>query len=1301
MDSALRTRLHDLTLEARRLLTSETRDLLEGVYGLHKDGSLEPIAGLPAIQSLDEVRETRAGLERLLINEQAAGLEATEAVERLVREAAFTWLNRLAALKMLEARHLMRPCISRGTDSNGFKLWLTELGHEAELRRYEAGAAPLDTLGEGPRDTAYRHYLLSLCTEMAGQIRVLFDPDTLPGRLFPRPRALRVLLDKVNDDKLADVWAEDETIGWIYQFFNEEEKDAVFGRLNSGQKIRTSEIPAATQLFTPRWIVQALVENSLGRLWLQMHPDSRLREQLASLVPVQDVPRVPLRLAQEITLLDPACGTMHFGLVAFDLLAEIYREELERAGSPGWPRQASVADALEIPAAILEHNLFGIDIDLRAVQLSALTLYLKAKRLNPQAVIRQSNLACADVLLLDGKRLDAFIKEMRFSRPIFERIIRAVWARLRDASQMGSLLRLEQDIRGLVEAERERYRLEGQGRLPFPELRGLFEEEADEEEYWNILEAQILQAFDEFARQQAQHGVDETYFVGEATKGMRLLDFMMRRYDVITTNPPYMTSRNMPPVMNEYLKRNFPTSKSDLYAAFIDRCTELLAPSGRLAMITQQSFMFISSYEGLRVQLADKTAIETMLHVGLHIFAELNSKVVNTAAFILRRETDTTRRANASGVYFRLVRELDAEAKRRGFERAVANLRAGDVSPAVYRYRQSDFAAISGAPWVYWITSDLRRLFQTLPKLEEISAVCIGMRTGGNPRFLRYWWEVGVQRIGLSCVNAQAAQGTNKRWIPYMKGGDFCRWWGDQEYVVEWYQNGAVIKENTKHNYPQLGENLGWKISNEEYYFRRGVTWTDLTSARFSARLSPGGFIFDVAGSSAFPTDIPLVLAVMNSTLAQYILKLINPTLHVQVGDLKRLPMPTAVSETLHTLVERAVALARADSSEDETTYEFVAPSVWLGGVEDVAERARSLTDVERAIDEEIYHLYGISAEDRQAVEAELAEPSLNEAGDEADAAPVDDEAGPGANGDEPIAPASAPGAGGLSHQALAARWVSYAVGIVLGRFRPGESGTLGCGPTRLQDSLEISQALRALAVPDGLAVLDPGHSEDLVARVERALELLVGEGQVESLLAAATGGRPLGEWLPRDYFKQHLRQYRKRPIYWLLQSPKKRYSFLLFHERITRDTLYLLQGNRYLGGRINHVRSEAQARREAKDALPPGVERRRVERELEALEGELADLEAFAKTLAAITLQPNTRGAVVGWAPEPDDGVLINLAPLHALLPAWSTEAKQYWQALERGDYDWSHTAMRYWPDRVLTKCQTNTSFALAHGVV
>lgn len=671
--------IHDLALDAREMLVREARDLLEGVYGLYADGRLDAPEHLPQVAADPEAAETYHRLARFVDDEARAGMPRPEAVEKLAKEVAFTHLNRLVAFKVMEARRLIRGTLDKGTASNGFKFYLADPEHVADLARYERGEA----------DDAYRHFLLWQAGQVARELRVLFDPDSLPSRLFPRPRALNKLIEMLNRPELAPLWQADETIGWLYQFFNEREKASVFDRLyNAKQKLRRQDIPAATQLFTPNWIVRFLVQNTLGRLWVEMHPDTRLlgTQPLDYLVPLgraDESPSVPgddkrttqhaTRQVRDITLLDPACGGMHFGLVAFDLFAAMYQEELARAGEKGWPATPSVANEADIPAAILEHNIFGIDIDLRAVQLSALTLYLKAKSLNPKAQITGSNLACADVLPLNGARLGAFLREARFTRPVYERLIRALWERLRDVSQVGSLLRLEREMGALIAQERARY-----AETPlFAGLPGEFEREAAEAEFWDLISAQIVQALDEFARQQAAAGADQTFFTGEAVKGLRLVELMLRDYDVVATNPPYSGKRNLNDLLAAYLDREYPDAKGDLYAAFIQRCGELVAPGGRLGMITQQSFMFLSSYEKLRGWLRERFAIETMAHVGPRAFAEISGEKVNTTVFTLRAEADPNGRENAEGTYFRLVNAGEGDGKRQAFEQALAALREG------------------------------------------------------------------------------------------------------------------------------------------------------------------------------------------------------------------------------------------------------------------------------------------------------------------------------------------------------------------------------------------------------------------------------------------------------------------------------------------------------------------------------------------------------------------------------------------------------------------------------------------------
>lgn len=1271
--------IQKVTLRARELLIKEVWDLFRGVYGLDPKGNFEKVENLPALQQILEAQETRQKLEKYLEDEEKAGQKRAKATEKLAKEVAFTHLNRLVAFKMMEGRKLIRGTIDRHHGSNGFIFYLAD--HPEEMAMYEGGSLPQNALGEGPRDTAYRHFLLNQSAEMAEEIRVLFDPDNLASRLFPRPRALKDLIDMLNDPALEDAWAQDneETIGWIYQYFTEDEKKAVFDRLyKKKQKIRPEDIPAATQLFTPRWIVKFLVQNTLGRLWVQMHPDSRLVETLDYLVPLAgEIPLVPMKPVREIETLDPACGTMHFGLVAFDLLAEMYREEMERAGESGWPERPSVESEDEIPAAILANNIFGIDIALRAVQLSALALYLKAKTMNPKAKITESHLACAEIALPDDSWLEEFLSASSFTIPVYERIIRALWKLIKENSSkgVGSLLRLEDEIDRLVSEEEASHKTTLQR----------FEDQADldveaekvqlwGEEFWDFLGDHIVMAFDDFARQQSEHGVDETFFAGEAVKGMRLLDIMRRRYDAVFTNPPYMSRRNMNLALADFVAAYYPEGKGDLYTAFIQRCLRLTKDDGRCGMVTIHSFMFISSYEKLRAKVLDTTPIETGCHLGAKTEFDIsNPNAQGFVSFILRRDFQKERRLEAIGTWFKLTK-TEGEEKRNVFEKGLSRHLSGENDPAVLFYRQADFQAIAGGPWVYWITPGLRRLFEELPKLAEIAKPRQGLATSDNDRFLRFWWEVGTDRVGFGCKSSECALITGMKWFPYMKGGGFQRWSGNQECVVNWLSDGAEIRT--------VGMELGRiasRAQNTAFYFRRGITYSVQTSAKFNARLSPGGFIFDVAGSSMFPGDVSLFLAVLNSSFVAYALKLINPTVNFQVGDLARLPMPTESSKKLEDLVDRAISLARAESAEDESTFDFIVPP-WTGSLDDTLTdiwlREDALKDVEKAIDEEVYRLYGISEEDRRAIESELAQPASEgeDAAEETEPDYIDEEE-------------------------LSRRWIFYAMGIVMGRFQPG-AGAIGAG----RFPKDVAEKLRSLADNDGVATLDEGHQDDLARKVYSALEIALGEGGANEVISAALGGdengnpeRALRRHFERDFFKDHLKKYRKRPVYWLFQSPKKSYSVYVFHERATTDTLPLILGNRYVAGKINQLKHRID---EVRDGLSSsaGREKKMAEKVLEGLETALSDLLDFEKALREVLEAKDERGRTVGWAPQIDDGVILNLAPLRDIMPSWK-EPDKFWKGLEAGDYDWSYTAMRYWPDRVLEKCRANKSYAIAHN--
>jgi hypothetical protein len=1225
--------LRTFTLWARGLLTQEASDLLQQVYRLDvQTGARLPIPQGHLLESSPEAQTIRKRIEKLLDDEVDAGLKREDAVAKLIKETAFTHLNRLVAFKLMEARGLIRSPLTRRHEANGFKMWLA--ARPAEEALYNQGDSPNDRdgFGEAPRDRAYRHFLLWQCGELAREIQVLFDPDNMPSLLFPRPGVLKELVDTLNADERKVDWAagNEETVGWVYQYFNAEEKAAAFDKVfKKKKKFEKDDLPAATQIFTPRWVVRFLVENSLGRLWLSMHQDSDLAERCAYLTPLPaGPPASAMKPAREIRVLDPATGTMHFGLVAFDLLAEMYREELTHAGRPGWPAQPSVATESEIPAAILANNLFGIDIDLRAVQLAALALYLKAKGANKQATLTESNLACADVAIFRGQHLTKISTEMALPRGITRELLVRFRDSLDEASMMGSLVRLDRHFQ-------------------------------------NFESAQLRQSIDAYVEKKRAEGVDESYFANETGKGIRLLNVLERRYDVVCTNPPYMSHRSMNPKMADFMKGNYKKSKGDLYSAFIERCAELLAPEGRLAMITQQSFMFISSFEDLRELLLGATAIETMAHVGPRAFAEVTGEKVNTTVFVLRREQLEMERREARGVYFRLVKEPDAESKRTGFEQALARRRAGQPDSRVYEYRQGDVAAISGNPWVYWITPGVRNLFLSLPNLETISKPCVGINTNENLRFLRCWWEVAPSQIRRNSANRAEAQASGSKWFPYMKGGTFKRWWGNQQLVVNWLNDGeelkafAVIRNDGQH----------WSryVRSIDKMFRRGVTYSYLTAGRFNARLSPGGFAFDVGGSSVFPPDVELVLALLNSTFAHFALKLINPTINFQVGDLARLPVPKNSSGLLRDLVVRAVALARLDSEEDETTYDLVAPPVWPDGVERVTARHRDLAMLEKEIDEEVYRLYEVSPEDRRAIDEELAAaPEFSDDAGEGEAASV-----------EEVIEAEV---ASLTQEELAQRWVSFAVGVALGRFsRPG---------------------LESFVDADGLVVVQSDHPDDLATRVLGILAAIHDETEAVRIVRTAIGGNgdlrdTVAGYLLGSFFKAHVKRYRKRPVYWLLQSPKQNYSVYLFQERATDQTLALLQGTKYLGGRIFQLEQQLEEANR-KEAAAESREKARWRKQAQELAEELADMEAFDQAIIATNNEPivdvEGKPATSRWAPEFDDGVLLNAAPLYRLTPAWK-------RADTKLDLS-KASAMRYWPRETLAACKDNKSYRIAHGL-
>lgn len=654
--------------------------------------------------------------------------------------------------------------------------------------------------------------LLSACEDAMRTLRGL-PADTDAGLL--------------RDPSFVPVLEQDDALGRVYQAINAPALESAYRTARRDRrKFDDDEIPAVTQLFTPRWVVEFLIENTLGRFWKQIHPDSLIK--LPWLVEgIADDP-VPTPRASEIRVLDPACGTMNFGIVAIELLERMYLEELDRAGRSGWPGEPSVRSALEIGPSVARRNLCGIDIDPLALRLASATLRMK----------------------------------------------------LRDAVAPTEL-----------------------------ELR-----RADA-----LFDVQI-----------------EHRFAGAC--------------DVVVTNPPYLSARNLPAERVCRMKRAYPAGWRDAGTCFLQRCLQFLRDGGRTGVLAMQSFMFTGSFQPLREYLDRIAAIEAIAHFGGGLFDIGNPGTLQTAAVVLRREPVADRRRRQMVIAVRLADVADKSAA----------LREGDRT---HQIRQEEFAALPRGAWTYWLTPDVRRTFAAYPSLAEVAPPRQGLATTDNARFVRFWWELEPSH------EAAPVRATSGKWFRYTKSGRSRRWYEAPRHRVDWQNDGAAIKRTIVERYPYLQGKWEWVAKNSSFYFREGVTWSYLTSGQFSARRLEPGTIFDVAGSSLFPDDPLMMLGVLNSSSARRLLGAINPTVNFQVGDLAQLPVPAEGSDELRALAGEAVEVQHALDVFDETTTDFVAPMPWEHADQLWRDLHARLAAVEASVDREAARLYGIEPETHRAIE--------------------------------------------------------------------------------------------------------------------------------------------------------------------------------------------------------------------------------------------------------------------------------------------------------------------------------------------
>ena len=795
--------------------------------------------------------------------------------KQVMEEVAYTWFNRFIALRFMEVNNYLPSHIRVFSDASGaFKPEILNDVLHLDLPGLDSGKVA-EYIESNDTEALYRYLLLTQCNALNSALPVMFErmggytEMLLPNNILRQDSVLGHMVSDIPEEDWQDAV---QIIGWLYQYYNTELKDDTFAQLKKNVKITKERIPAATQLFTPDWIVRYMVENSLGRLWLEGHPNAELHDGWKYyLDEAEQEPEVEAQLAklreeyktikpEEIKVIDPCMGSGHILVYAFDVLMQIYT-------SAGW-------DQREAAQSILKNNLFGLDIDDRAAQLAYFAVMMKARQYDRRLLTRgiQPHIyAFAESNTITTAPLHDM--GITLSQDEYDTAVKQVLRlldELRDAKEYGSILTVTPCDWDLL----RRFavpRTEDEGGQ---QLLGIHGEQ---------IAAPLLQRL---------------INIGEA---------LSQQYDVVVTNPPYMAVSNAGAKVNDYVKKNFPDSKADLFAVFIERCGQMAKKNGYQAMITQHAWMFLSSFEKLRTKLL-AVDIVNMAHLGARAFEEIGGEVVQTTSFVVRK----SHIADYKGEYCRLIEPTSQQGKEDMFL-AGENRYAAD---------QSNFSKIPGSPVAYWLSLAALKCFDGAV-LSDFADTKTGMQTCDNNRFLRLWFEVDIQKECLHNANEKTTVETDVKWIPYNKGGDFRKWYGNQDYVLNWQHDGDEAKAYAVSLYKCVTRT----IKNIPYFYRETISWSKISSGSIAFRYYPDGFIFDVAGCCIYCKNIDILglLGLVNSKVAKYFLNALSPTINFEAGHVNSIPIVNIGDgdENSSVLTKSCISTAKKDWDSYETSWDF------------------------------------------------------------------------------------------------------------------------------------------------------------------------------------------------------------------------------------------------------------------------------------------------------------------------------------------------------------------------------------------
>ena len=786
--------------------------------------------------------------------------------KQVMEEVAYTWFNRFIALRFMEVNNYLPSHIRVFSDASGaFKPEILNDVLHLDLPGLDSGKVA-EYIESNDTEALYRYLLLTQCNALNSALPVMFErmggytEMLLPNNILRQDSVLGHMVSDIPEEDWQDAV---QIIGWLYQYYNTELKDDTFAQLKKNVKITKERIPAATQLFTPDWIVRYMVENSLGRLWLEGHPHGELHDGWKYyLDEAEQEPEVEAQLAklreeyktikpEEIKVIDPCMGSGHILVYAFDVLMQIYT-------SAGW-------DQREAAQSILKNNLYGLDIDDRAAQLAYFAVMMKARQYDRRLLTRgiQPNIfSIRESNGIQAMTIEYFHKNDPKLKADIERIV----TEMRDAKEYGSILNITPaDFAGLY--------------ARFDEIRNDI----------NMMQMSALE---------------------ELLPLVKCAEVLAQKYDVVVTNPPYMALSNAGAKVNDYVKKNFPDSKVDMFAVFVERCGQMEKKNGYQAMITQHSWLFLSKLSKLREKIQQKTIIN-LVHLGARAFEDIAGEVVQTASFVI----SNTKFSNYRGTYCRLVSEMTQQEKEQSFL----------SHKKEYIAQQENYKKIPDMPISYQLSSTIYSIFEKQQYIGDVASAKQGLGTSDNNSFLRFWTEVNFHNIGFGLSSCEETLERPEKWFPYIKGGSFRRWYPSKEYVVNYQNNGMAIKSAVLKKYPYL-KTPDFVVKNTSSYFGEGITWSDVATGKFSARWVEKGYIFADAGPMLFvPHDPFLKMGYMNTPVFQTFCDLICQGLHYSTGQIPQIPYLRVDADVdyIDQSVHECVTESKKDWDAYETSWDF------------------------------------------------------------------------------------------------------------------------------------------------------------------------------------------------------------------------------------------------------------------------------------------------------------------------------------------------------------------------------------------